>query len=177
MAKKDASRIEQSYEDAVRAHVDKVKTDYYDLSETAEILIRIVAARVEWKQQENEIKREEAATKGVPQPQPISNAEEIEELERLGRIMSTLHDPRLSIYRTGDPDAGVKEICRILEIARKEYGDANEEPTEGANDKEIPDGMDKEEGEGDESRKNPTPERHYVASTDSHRRNSKRGRG
>ena len=144
-----SKRMEKSYIEALGLMGD-LKTVYDKATIVVEQMIHNVAARVEWKIQE-------AARK--PR-QPIALTDEVAELERLSRIVSTLQDPRMDGYRTGDPDSGAREIVRILELARKEYGNnGNEKIPEGAGVKEVPDGMDKEEGQGDESRQTPTVER------------------
>lgn len=162
------SRLEQNYVEAL-ASLGGPKKIFGALEEAMQILLWNLERRIERKIQD-------AAARN--QRHPVSLTAEMAELERLGRIHATLQDPRLSESRIGDPDAGAREICRILELARKEHGSGKAEYPERAGIKEIPeDKKDMDDEAGDDSRQITTPEGHYVPSTDSHRRNSERGRG
>jgi len=159
-----AKRMDKSYAEAVGLFGD-LKTMFDRAAIVVEHLIDNVAARVEWKTQ--------AAGRNPHQPIALTN--EVAELERLSRIVATLQDPRLNDYRTGDPDGGA-EICRILELARKEHGNGKESSNkeEAGKDMVSPEAGESGEGEAVSSSQIPTPERAIPASTDFHRRNSVR---
>jgi hypothetical protein len=143
-------RLNQSYTEAL-ASLGDPKNIYGALEETTRILLTNLESRIEWKIRDAEARK---------QRQPVSLTAEMAELERIGRIHAGLQDPRLIEFRTGDPDAGAAEICRILQLARREYGSEKTEGPEGAKDKDAPDGMEKEEGEGsDKINQNQTVER------------------
>jgi hypothetical protein len=161
-------RMSQSYAEAL-ASLNDLKAVCAGMEEMTQILLRNLKSRIAWK-------INDAATRN--QRQPITLTAEMAELERIARIHATLQDPRLNEFRTGDPDAGARDIVRILELARREYGSGNAETPVGAGVKEAPeDKKEMEGGAGDESRQITTPQGHFVPSTDSHRRNSQRGRG
>ena len=140
-------RLEQNYAEAL-ASLGDPKNIYGALEETTQILLRNLKSRIAWK-------INDAAARN--QSHPITLTAEMAELERIGRIHATLQDPRLIEFRSGDPDAGAREIVRILELARKEHGVNEQEAhktTEGA--EEAPEGMDLQAG--DESRQKATPQ-------------------
>lgn len=153
MSKPD--RLEKSYAEAL-ASLGDAKNICGPLEEIAQILLRNLESRIEWKIQDA------AAQK---QRQPVSLTAEMAELEHIGRTCTILQDSRFDGYRTGDPDAGAKAIVRILELARREY-EGNEQKinktTEGAEDitKKAPKNkkdVDKEK-EPDKTKQNPTVE-------------------
>lgn len=90
---------------------------------------------------------EAAMAKGEPMPAPL-----LDELSSIARTLSTLEDLR----RNGpcDDDAGAKEICRILELGRKEYRNGETE----ANTIKAHPGEEGAGSEPDETRQNPTPQ-------------------
>lgn len=151
-----ASRMEQNYAEAL-ASLGDPKNICGPLEEIAQILLRNLESRIEWKILD---------AKARKQHQPVSLTAEMVELEHIGRTCAILQDSRFDGYRTGDPDAGAKAIVRILEIARREY-EGNEpktnKTTEGVEDiaKKAPKNktdVDKEK-EPDKTKQNPTVER------------------
>ncbi len=172
-------RLSQFFEEAVKQPVGVM--DFYQKAMTVTgRLIDNVAARIEWTERRNR----EARSKGKS-PAPHSM---VGELETLAKIVATLHDGKMDAYRTDDPDAGARAICRILELARQDFknsepncqkvGEENAtcKPTDGADVKKAltadKTGEEGEGGEPDKTRQNPTEELQgtYKPTTDFHRR-------
>lgn len=143
MAKKDASRIEKSYEDAVRAYNADIKKMFNEMASTTEMLLRNTAESIIWINEENEIRRKKAISIGFQAPRPVTLTKEAGELTRISRIVSKLQDPRLGIMN--DPDSGVRNLVLMLQAARKEYvvgktdkiPDGTEEASDGKNKEEM----------------------------------------
>ena len=117
------NRISKNYEEAVMA-LGEEKLKVYGLGATlaSEVLDRI-ATRIEWTCKENERREKEAIAKDEPPPQPnIAMAE----LEALNRIVGAMNKLTRDVVEKGDPSAGAMEIVRVLEEARKEYGNGGE---------------------------------------------------
>ena len=122
------NRISKNYEEAVMA-LGEEKLKVYGLGATlaSEVLDRI-ATRIEWTCKENERREKEAIAKDEPPPQPnIAMAE----LEALNRIVGAMNKLTRDVVEKGDPSAGAMEIVRVLEEARKEYGDGGKETLNG----------------------------------------------
>ena len=125
------SRMEQNYAEAL-ALMGDLKGVHAKAVIVAEALIDNLSMRLEWQAAENTRRGKQARSKNEPPPAPIAT---VAELECLGRIVTGLQDPRLAALSGEDLDTGAKEIVRILELARKEYGVNEQEAhktTEGA---------------------------------------------
>jgi hypothetical protein len=148
-----SKRLEGFLSEAESNPVDSQKI--YDRSmEVVAHLIDNLSMRVEWHKAEHARLAKAALARGETPPAPASMAGE---METLGRIIATLNDDRLDSFRRSDPDAGAREICRILEMARKEHGNVKEEgSTKEAGEGEMPEAA--PEIEGDKNSQNPTAE-------------------
>ncbi|MHB8939863.1 MAG: hypothetical protein ACYC7K_00455 [Desulfobacteria bacterium] len=109
-------------------------------------LIDNLAARIDWNERENSRLTRAALARGETPPAPESMAGE---METLGRIVATLNDDRLDSFRKKDPDAGAREIVRVLQLAREEFSNVKAETPvkEGGQDKVPAEEMEGGEGE------------------------------
>jgi len=159
-----AKRLEDAHRAALTPLID-VRGVVQRSIEAVNMLIENTASRIEWNEQEHRRQTLAARIKGDPPPAPISL---LPELEAIGRIISNIRDLE-SEYGAGDPDKGAREICKILELARKDFG--YEKPKIGATVKEAPEdkkAMDIQAG--DETRQNTTQTGTVGATTDGRRR-------
>lgn len=161
-----AERLEKYYADAVGLPFD-FQAMYDGTMVAVHMLIDNVARRIEWNERENRRRNQAAMAKGEPPSAPPSLAAE---LERLTRIVSKFNEICFDRFRKEDPDEGARAICRILELARKEYKNDKAETTI-----KTTGGEEGASGEPDETRPNPTPQ----GGTDAPARNRNRrfGRG
>ena len=172
-----ASRMEQNYVEAI-ALMGDLKGVHAKAVIVAEALIDNLSMRLEWQAVENTRRGKQARSKNEPPPAPIAT---VAELECLGRIVTGLQDPRFGALSGEDLDAGAKEIVRILELARKEFGVNEQEihkTTEGVEDvsEEAPeDKNDMDNAAGVKTRRNATPEGAVSKTTDGRRRLGIRG--
>jgi hypothetical protein len=148
-----SKRLEAFLSEAESRPVDS--QNIYDRSmEVVARLLDNLAERVEWHRAEHKRLTKAALVMGERPPAPVSMAGE---LETLNRIIANLNGSNLDAFRRSDPDAGAREICRILEIARREQGSVKEEDsTKEAGEGEMPEAA--PEIEGDKNSQNPSSE-------------------
>lgn len=155
-------RLEQNYVEAVALMAD-LKGVRAKAVIVAEALIDNLSMRLEWQAAENRRRNRAALTKGEPAPPPIVT---MAELETIGRIVTILQDPKIDAFSAEDPDAGMREIVRVLEEARKEFGINeqksinNQEAEANANAEEAPEDVNEmDDDQGDKICQTQTVER------------------
>lgn len=171
---KSDKRIEQNYAEAI-ALMGNLKGVHAKAVMVAEKLIDNLSMRLEWQAEENKRRGKQARSKNEPPPAPVAT---VAELECLGRIVTGLQDPRLVALSGEDLDAGAKEIVRILELARKEFGVNEQEihkTTEDVAEEAPEDVKEMEEEQNDKTRRDATPEGTVSKTTDGRRRLGIRG--
>ena len=168
MSKKKVDRMEAQYEEAV-AFIKTCKRGLTEIVYTAEMAIRPIVDRIIWIEQENALNKSKASAKGLPVPEPLSIKSEIDDLERLSRVLVGLRNPSAGVDNDNEAKQSMLGMVAMLQSARQKYGDESE-PLGGD---DLKDAIERESGgvkEAEAAIAKSLERIEYAPSTDSHRR-------
>jgi len=165
MSKDDADRMESNYDEAV-ALIKNCKSGLIKLVNVVEVLVGNVVDRMVWIEEQNTINKAEASAKGLPAPEPLNWQTEINNLERLARLVVILNNPSSGLQDDNEAQRSMLAMIAMLKEARAEYGDGKDPDAE-----EIKEAIEKETASV-----NDEFDKRFAPSTDSHRRCEQRNR-